>query len=87
MEDRRHFVPDIRLMTSCELTSGFNFSSRCHLCIAVLHLLTKCGQSGDIDNFPKFKMAAVRILVFVGAVGLPIYEVQFILDSSVKMSS
>ena len=34
--DRRHFVPDIHLMTSHELTSSFDFWSRGHLRMAVM---------------------------------------------------
>ena len=56
-------------MTSCELTSGFNFWSRGHLRMAVIHLLIKHGtdifiQFGRINIFPKFKMAAAAILDF-----------------------
>ena len=56
-------------MTSRELTSGFDLWSRGHLCMAVMHLHIKfgayiCIQSGVIDNFPKFKMAAAAILDF-----------------------
>ena len=56
-------------MTSRELTSGFDFYSRGHLRMAVMHLYIKFGadifiQSGVIDNFPKFKMAAAAILDF-----------------------
>ena len=56
-------------MTSRELTSGFDFWSRGHLCMAVMHLRVKFGadifiQSGVIDIFPKFKMAAAAILDF-----------------------
>ena len=56
-------------MTSCELTSGFNFWSRGHLRMAVIHLHIKHGtyifiQFGLIDIFPKFKMAAAAILDF-----------------------
>ena len=56
-------------MTSRELTSGFDFWSRGHLRMAVMHLPTKFGagifvQSGVIDIFPKFKMAAVAIFDF-----------------------
>ena len=52
--DRRHFDPDIHLMTSRELTSSFDFWSRGHLRIAVVHLRIKFGadifiQSGVID--------------------------------------
>ena len=50
-------------MTSRELTSGFEFWSRGHLRMAVMHLLIKFGadifiQSGVIVIFPKLKMAA-----------------------------
>ena len=56
-------------MTSRELTSGFDFWSRGHLCMAVLHLPMKFGadifiQSKVIDTFPKFKMAAAAMLDF-----------------------
>ena len=56
-------------MTSRELTSGFNFWSRGHLRMAVMHLPVKFGadifiQSGVIDIFPKSKMAAAAILDF-----------------------
>jgi len=56
-------------MTSRELTSGFNFWSRGHLRMAVMHLHIKCGayifiQSGVIDIFPKLKMAAAAIVDF-----------------------
>jgi len=48
-------------MTSRELTSGFDFWSRGHLRMAVMHLPVKFGadifiQSGVIGIFPKFKM-------------------------------
>ena len=56
-------------MTSCEFTSGFDFWSCGHLRAAVMHLHIKYGadifiQSGVIDIFPKFKMAAAAILDF-----------------------
>ena len=56
-------------MTSRELTSGFDFWSRGHLRVAVMHLHIKLGadifiQSGVIDTFRKFKMAAAAILDF-----------------------
>jgi len=56
-------------MTSRQLTSGFDFWSRFHLRMAVMHILVKFGadifiQSGVIDIFPKFKMAAAAILDF-----------------------
>ena len=56
-------------MTSHELTSGFDFWSRGHLRMAVMHLHIKYGtdvfiQSGVIDIFPKFKMAVAAILDF-----------------------
>jgi len=54
-------------MTSRELTSGFDFWSRDHLCMAVMHLPVKFGtdifiQSGVLDIFSKLKMAAAAIL-------------------------
>ena len=56
-------------MTSRELTAGFDLWSRGHLRMAVMHLHIKFGadifiQSGVIDNFSKFKMAASAILDF-----------------------
>jgi len=56
-------------MTSRELTSGFDYLSRDHLRMAVMHLHIQFGtdifiQSGVISIFPKFKMAAAAILDF-----------------------
>ena len=56
-------------MTSRELTSGSDLWSRVHLRMAVMHLHIKFSadifiQSGVIDIFPKFKMAAAAILDF-----------------------
>jgi len=67
--DRRTYASDVHLMTSRELTSGFDFWSRGYLRMAVVHLPVKFGadifiQSGVIHIFPKFKMAAVAILDF-----------------------
>jgi len=67
--DRHTYTSDNHLMTSRELTSGFDFWSRGHLRMAVTHLPVKFGadifiQSGVIDIFPKFKMAAAAILDF-----------------------
>ena len=64
-------------MMSRELTSGFDFSSRGHLRMAVMHLHIKYGayifiQPGVIDIFPKFKMAAAAILNFSDYVNLAI---------------
>ena len=68
--DRRTYASDVHLMTSRELTSGFDFWSRGHLRMAVMHPV-KFGadifiQSGVIDIFPKFKMAAAAILDLFG---------------------
>jgi len=65
----RTYPSDLLLMTSRKLTSGFDFWSRRHLRMAVMHLLIKFGagifiQSGVLDIFPKFKMAAAAILDF-----------------------
>ena len=56
-------------MTSRKLTSGFDFWSRGHLRMPVMHLHIKFGadifiQSGVIDLFQKFKMATAAILDF-----------------------
>jgi len=56
-------------MTSRELTSGFDFWSRGHLRMTVMHLHIEFGadifiQSGVIDIFLKFKMATAAILDF-----------------------
>jgi len=66
--DRRTYPSDLHLMTSRELTSGFDF---CHLRMAVMHLPIKFGadifiQSGVIDIFPKLKTAAAAILDLLG---------------------
>jgi len=58
-------------MTSRELTFGFDFWSRGHLRMAVMHLPIKIGadifiQSAVTDIFPKVKMAAAAILDLVG---------------------
>jgi len=58
-------------MTSRELTSGFDFWSRGHLRMAVMHLPVKFGtdifmQCGVIDIFPKLKMAAAAVLDLLG---------------------
>jgi len=58
-------------MTSRELTSGFDFWSRGHLCMVVMHLPMKFGayifiQSGVIDIFRKLKMVAAAILDLLG---------------------
>ena len=58
-------------MTSRELTSGFDFWSREHLRMAVLHLPIKFGadiyiQSGVIDIFSDIKDGGRRHSGFVG---------------------
>ena len=65
-----HYVSDIHLMTSRELTSGFEFWSRGHLRTGrgaschIIFLQDIFIQSKVIDIFPKFKMAAAAILTF-----------------------
>ena len=61
------YASDVHLMTSRELTSGFDFWSRGHLRMAVMHLPVKFGvdtfiQCGVIDILPKLKMASAAIL-------------------------
>jgi len=67
--DQHPSTPDVHLMTSPELTSGFDFWSYSYLRMAVMHLPIKfgadiCIQSGVIDIFLKFKMAAAAIFDF-----------------------
>ena len=67
--DRRTYASDIFLMTSRELTFGFDFWSSGHLRMAMVHLPYNLMQdifiqSKVIDIFPKFKMAAAAILDF-----------------------
>jgi len=67
--DQHTYALDVHLMTSRELTSGFDFWSSGHLRMAVLHLLIKfgldiCIQSRVIDISLKFKTAAATILDF-----------------------
>ena len=57
-------------MTSRELTSGFDFWSRGHLRMALMHLAIKFGvdiyiQSGVIDIFAEIKDGCRRHLGFV----------------------
>jgi len=63
-------VTDLQLMTSRELTSGFDFWPRGHLRMAVMHLTIKFDagifiQSG-VDISPKLKVAAAAILDLFG---------------------
>jgi len=67
--DRRTYAKDFHLMTSRELTSGFDLWSCGHLRMSVMHLHIKFGadifiQSRVIVIFPKFKMAAAATLDF-----------------------
>ena len=67
--DRRTYASDLHLMTSRELTSGFDFWSCGHLrvavCIFPYNLMQDIFmQFKVIDIFPKFKMATAAILDF-----------------------
>ena len=72
-----HMLQTFIWWLSRELTSGFNFWSRDHLCMALIRLPMKFGadifiQSGVIDIFSKLKMAAAAILELLGwAIGPP----------------
>ena len=64
-------------MTSRELTSGFDFWSGGHLCMAVVHLPIKfgvdiCIQSGVIDIFFEIQDGGRRHLGFLVYVNLAI---------------
>jgi len=74
--DRRPFGPNIHLMTSRKLTSGFNFWSCGHLCIAMAHLHTKLGakiciQTEVIDIFFKIQDGGRHQLRFFRYVNFP----------------
>jgi len=76
-------------MTSRELTSGFDFWSRGHLCMAVMHLSVKfCAdifiQSGVIDIFFKIKNGGRRYLVFVWMSHGTTHEASFVARTSCK---
>jgi len=88
--DRRTYASDLRLMTSCELISGFDFWSRGHLCMAVMHLPIKFGayifiQSGVIDwYFSKSKDGGRRHLGFVWMSHGTTHEASFVVRTSCK---
>ena len=73
----RSYPSEIHLMTSRDLTSGFDFWSRGHLRMAIMHLCIKFGadifiRSAVIDIFLTLKMAAAAILDLIGGtVGPP----------------
>jgi len=77
-------------MTSRELTSGFDFWSRGHVCMAVMHLPMKFGadifiQSGVIDIFRKLNMVAAAILDLSGTTRfLTTHEASFMVRASCK---
>ena len=74
--DRRIYAPDVDLMTSRELTSGFDFWSRGHLRMTVMHLPTKFGadvfiRCGDISISQNSRWPPSAILHLLGAMGPP----------------
>jgi len=76
-------------MTSRELTSGFNFWSRGHLCVSSVHLPMKFGadifiQSGVIDFFSKIKDGGRRHLGFVCVSHGTTHEASFMVRTSCK---
>ena len=84
-----HYASDLHLMTSRELTSGFDIWSRVHLCMAVMHLLVKfgadiCIQSGFIDFFPEIKDGGRRHLGFVWVSHGTTHEASFMARTSCK---
>ena len=79
-------------MTSRELTSSFDFWSRGHLRMAVMHLPVKFGadifiQCEVIDILPKLKMAAAAILDLLGAAMGPPTKAHLWCVLPVKISS
>jgi len=76
-------------MTSRELTSGFDFWSRAHLRMSVVHLPIIFGagifiHSGVTDIFPKLKMAAAAILDLLGGAMGPTHEGVFVVHTPCK---
>ena len=76
-------------MTSRELTSGFEFWSRGHLRMAVMHLLIKFGadifiQSGVIDIFWEIKYGGRRHLGFVWVSHGTTHEASFVVRTSCR---
>ena len=79
-------------MTSREITSGFDFWSRGHLRMAVMHLPVKFGadtfiQCRVFDILPKFKMAAAAILDLLGGAMGPTTKAHSWCAFPVKISS
>ena len=75
--DWRSYAPDVHLMTSGELTSGFDLWSHGHLRMAVVHLPVKFDadifiQSGVIDILSEIQHGGRRHLGFSGYVNLAI---------------
>jgi len=76
-------------MTSREVTSGFDFWSRGHLCMAVMHLPIKVGsdifiQSAVIDIFSKIKDGGRRHLGFVWVSHGTTHEASFVVRTSCR---
>ena len=72
--DRHTYASDVHLMTSRELTSGFDFWSRGHVRMAVVHLPVKFGAyiMRSYWDFAEIKDGGRRHLGFVGgAMGPP----------------
>jgi len=87
--DRCTYAADLHLMTSRELTSGFNFWSRCHLCMVLVRLPMKFGadifiQFGVIDIFSKIKDGGRRHLGFVWVSHGTTREASFMVRTSCK---
>ena len=79
-------------MTSRELTSGFDFWSRGHLRMAVMHLLVKFGadtfiQCEVIDIFSVIQDGGRRHLGFVGGAMGPPTKAHLLCVLPVKISS
>jgi len=77
-------------MTSRELTSGFNFSSRGQLCMSLVLLPMKLGayifiQSGVIDILSKIKDGGCRHLGFVWVSRETTHEASFMVRTSCKI--
>ena len=87
--DRRTCASDLHLMTSCELTSGFDFWSCGHLRMTVMHLPMQFGAV-YLSNpelywyFSKIKDGGRRHLGFVWVSHGTTYKASFVVRTSCK---
>jgi len=87
--DRCKYASDLHLMTSHELTSGWNFWSRDHICMASVHPSMKFGAdifilSRVINIFSKIKDGGRRHLGIAWVRHGTTHEASFVMRTSFK---